>query len=153
MDDQTADTSTPPAAPPTQGDAPRNELRLTVRGYHLDLFGHVNNARYLEFLEEGRWAWFEQHTDLARALGGTESMVMVRLEIDYRYPAGMGDRLVIHSRMGDIRTRSAVIHQEIKLAATGQPVVDANITVVVVDANGKAVPIDGAYRAFLESLN
>ncbi|MBR9800156.1 MAG: thioesterase, partial [Gammaproteobacteria bacterium] len=24
---------------------------LTVRGYHLDGYGHVNNARYLEFYE------------------------------------------------------------------------------------------------------
>ena len=29
---------------------------LTVRGYHLDGYGHVNNARYLEFYEEGRWS-------------------------------------------------------------------------------------------------
>jgi thioesterase-3 len=27
---------------------------IKIRGYHLDLNGHVNNARYLEFLEEGR---------------------------------------------------------------------------------------------------
>jgi thioesterase-3 len=158
MDDSTGTSTAPDAArpdidaPPGTG-APRNELRLTVRGYHLDLFGHVNNARYLEFLEEARWAWFEQHTDLERALGGTEAMVMVRLEIDYRYPAGMGDRLVIRSRMGELRNRSAVIHQEIKLAATGKSVVDADITVVVVDANGAAVPIQGAYREFLESLD
>jgi thioesterase-3 len=48
---------------------------MTVRGYHLDLFGHVNNARYLEFLEEARWDWFEQRTDLPRVLGGSEAMV------------------------------------------------------------------------------
>ncbi|XLM23374.1 thioesterase, partial [Chromobacterium piscinae] len=32
-----------------------HHTRIKVRGYHLDLFGHVNNARYLEFLEEARW--------------------------------------------------------------------------------------------------
>lgn len=26
--------------------------QIHVRGYHLDGYGHVNNARYLEFLEE-----------------------------------------------------------------------------------------------------
>ena len=25
---------------------------IKVRGYHLDVYQHVNNARYLEFLEE-----------------------------------------------------------------------------------------------------
>lgn len=32
-------------------------MKLTVRNYHLDGYGHVNNARYLEFLEEARWAF------------------------------------------------------------------------------------------------
>ena len=32
---------------------------VRVRGYHLDVFQHVNNARYLEFLEEARWSYFE----------------------------------------------------------------------------------------------
>ncbi|BBI61564.1 hypothetical protein HSBAA_28700 [Vreelandella sulfidaeris] len=32
-----------------------SRVQLRVRGYHLDGYGHVNNARYLEFMEEGRW--------------------------------------------------------------------------------------------------
>ena len=39
---------------------------IITRGYHMDIYGHVNNARYLEFLEEDRWAQFEAHIDLAR---------------------------------------------------------------------------------------
>ena len=34
---------------------------IKVRGFHTDLYGHVNNARYLEFLEEARWEFLEQH--------------------------------------------------------------------------------------------
>lgn len=34
-----------------------SSVALRVRGYHLDGYGHVNNARYLEFMEEGRWAF------------------------------------------------------------------------------------------------
>lgn len=37
---------------------------IKVRGYHLDIYQHVNNARYLEFLEEGRWAAFEKNLDI-----------------------------------------------------------------------------------------
>ncbi|MGB7981873.1 MAG: thioesterase family protein [Candidatus Nanopelagicales bacterium] len=136
-----------PARPRAQ-----HEIALTVRGYHLDLYGHVNNARYLEFLEEARWAWFEERTDLERILGGEVQMVMVRLEINYRYPAGIGDRLAITTRLGEVRTHSAVFHQEIHLATTGAPVVDADITVVIVDDAGRAVPIEGGYRKFLDQL-
>lgn len=28
---------------------------LTIKEHHLDTFGHVNNATYLEILEEARW--------------------------------------------------------------------------------------------------
>ncbi len=34
----------------------KSTINIRVRGYHVDLFRHVNNARYLELLEEGRWA-------------------------------------------------------------------------------------------------
>ena len=37
---------------------------IKVRGYHLDGYQHVNNARYLEFLEEARWGYLEQHGDI-----------------------------------------------------------------------------------------
>lgn len=30
------------------------QTQIKVRGYHLDVYQHVNNARYLEFLEEAR---------------------------------------------------------------------------------------------------
>jgi thioesterase III len=39
-------------------------IDIKVRGYHLDVFSHVNNARYLEFLEEARWAAIEKTIDL-----------------------------------------------------------------------------------------
>lgn len=31
------------------------QTQIKVRGYHLDVYQHVNNARYPEFLEEARW--------------------------------------------------------------------------------------------------
>ena len=35
------------------------QTQIKVRGYHLDGYQHVNNARYLEFLEEARWHGLE----------------------------------------------------------------------------------------------
>ncbi len=32
-----------------------HEYSLVIREQHLDTFGHVNNAKYLEILEEARW--------------------------------------------------------------------------------------------------
>ncbi|SPY74369.1 Long-chain acyl-CoA thioesterase FadM [Providencia alcalifaciens] len=32
-------------------------IQIKVLGYHIDVFQHVNNARYLEFYEADRWDW------------------------------------------------------------------------------------------------
>ncbi len=40
------------------------EPEIKIRGYHTDLYRHINNARYLEFLEEGRWQLLEDYFDL-----------------------------------------------------------------------------------------
>jgi thioesterase-3 len=34
---------------------PIHEYPLVIHEHHLDTFGHVNNAAYLEILEEARW--------------------------------------------------------------------------------------------------
>ena len=31
------------------------EYKITIREFHLDTFGHVNNATYLQIYEEARW--------------------------------------------------------------------------------------------------
>ncbi|MCP4023889.1 MAG: thioesterase, partial [Desulfobacteraceae bacterium] len=40
------------------------EPEIKIRSYHTDQYQHVNNARYLEFLEEGRWQLLEDYIDL-----------------------------------------------------------------------------------------
>ena len=37
----------------------RSTYRLTVRGYELDSFGHVNNAVYLQYAETAMWNFFK----------------------------------------------------------------------------------------------
>jgi len=34
---------------------------IKIRGYHIDHFDHVNHGRYIEFLEEARWAYMEKN--------------------------------------------------------------------------------------------
>lgn len=34
---------------------PKNPYKILIRESHLDTFGHINNATYLEIFEEARW--------------------------------------------------------------------------------------------------
>jgi thioesterase-3 len=124
--------------------------RIRVRGYHLDVYGHVNNARYLEFLEEARWSFVESARPLAWWHDQGLAFVVASITINYRRPAGLGVELVIESRMARIGGRSAVIHQDVRDGETGGKVADADITFVVLSQKtGRPVALAGELREAL----
>ncbi len=88
-------------------------MKLTVRNYHLDGYGHVNNARYLEFFEEARWAFFEER-GLLHELAGL-ILIVARIDIRYSRPAVEGDVLQFSCRLKTPGTRRIVLTQTITL--------------------------------------
>jgi thioesterase-3 len=123
---------------------------IRVRGFHLDLYGHVNNARYLEFLEEARWDLLEGEPGLQWWHDQGLAFVVASIAINYRRPAGLGTDLEIRSTMQRLGGRSAVIHQDVIDLADGKVVADADVTFVVVSrATGRPVAIDGPVREAL----
>jgi thioesterase-3 len=123
---------------------------IKVRGYHLDMYGHVNNARYLEFLEEARWALMEEQPAVAGLHARGLSFVVVNINIDYRRPATNGDELTIASRLAHVGNRSMAFEQVVTLAGTDEVVAQARVTFVLVDsASGRPVVIDDELRTAL----
>ena len=124
---------------------------ITVRGYHLDLYKHVNNARYLEFLEEARWQRFSRPFEKNGFDDMGLALVIVNININYRYPAKLGDVVVIDTEVKRVGAKSIVIGQAMTLKADGRPVVDAEVTVVVMDVvKERAVPIEGRVLELLQ---
>ena len=107
---------------------------IKVRGYHEDRFGHVNNARYLEFLEEGRWDYLDVHGPRGGFSSHGVFPVVAHLAVSYRRPAQAGDTLIITTQVVDTASRKLVMHQEIHQQATGKLCCEADIDVVLVDA-------------------
>ena len=126
---------------------------IPVRGYHIDLYGHVSHTRYLELLEEARWRLFGERMDRA-TLNKTESpLVVVNVNIDYRAPAKVYDTLVIETSTESIGRTSAVLRQQISIQEKTTIIADARVTFVAVDPRSqKPIPIAGALRALLEDL-
>jgi len=130
-----------------------HHTKIKVRGYHLDLYSHVNNARYLEFLEEARWTFFEDRADLPAFLASGIALIVVNINIDYRHPATMNDELVIETSVKSVGNRSAVLHQCVKLVGSDKIAAQADVTVVAYDGQQqKAIPIDGQLRELLAVL-
>ena len=114
-------------------------MNIRGRNYHLDGYGHVNNARYLEFLEEARWAFFEEHGLLSEIDG--LMLVVVRTDIRYRRAAVDGDILRFEGRLKELTSRHIILTQNIVLPS-GKNAVEAESTLMVVSAeSGRSISI------------
>ena len=119
--------------------------QIKVRGYHEDRFGHVNNARYLEFLEDARWEHLDER-GLDTAFFKTQGIfpVVVRLSISYRRPASADDVLNITTQATSIGSRKIVFGQEARLASSDKVCVEAEVTTVFLgEKTGRPVPLSG----------
>ncbi len=116
---------------------------IKVRGYHEDRFGHVNNARYLEFLEDARWAHLEERgMDIGFFKAHGIFPVVVRLSIVYRRPASAGDVLVVTTEVASAGRRKIVIEQQARFAGSDEVSVEAEVTAVFLDeTTGRPVPM------------
>jgi len=126
---------------------------IKVRGFHIDIFSHVNNARYLEFMEEARWVVIDKYIDLKRMQAKGIIFVVVNININYRRPASIGDILELYLGLTKIGGKSAVFYQEIRLKGTETVVADAHVTFVFADKNtGKAVKIDDEIKRLIGKI-
>ncbi|STZ77392.1 acyl-CoA thioesterase [Bergeriella denitrificans] len=124
---------------------------MRVRNYHLDGYGHVNHARYLEFLEEARWAFFEQHGLLPLPDG--LQLVVARLDIRYRRAATEGAVLHFAAEIKELTARHLVLRQRIILSESGKSAAEADVTLMPVDGgSGRGIRFPEPVSAFLQSL-
>ncbi len=124
---------------------------IKIRGYHIDGHAHVNNARWVELLEEARWRWLDAHLDLKGWETIGQGVAVVSLEVNYRRPAVRHDLLVFRCWTERIGGRVAVCRQEAVRKETGERLLDARVTFVLIDiASGGPRPLAGDMLAMLE---
>ncbi|HOD15693.1 MAG TPA: acyl-CoA thioesterase [Spirochaetota bacterium] len=116
-----------------------HEYQITVRGYEIDSFGHVNNAVYLNYCEQARW-------EILRSLDlfdyfRRNRLILVVTEADIRYikEALVFDELII---VTDIAKEAPylVFNHVIARADSGERITRASIKTLLVD--GERVPHD-----------
>jgi YbgC/YbaW family acyl-CoA thioester hydrolase len=71
---------------------------LTVRGYELDSYGHVNNAVYLQYFEQARWEFMKEKGLLEKISSGDLFLVVVDTHIRYMKESVLFDELVIETQ-------------------------------------------------------
>ncbi len=109
--------------------------------------GHVNNAVYASYFENGRVAFFRENFEVN---GATDfPFILARLEIDYRRPVMIGDELVLGLRVAAMGTTSFSF--EYRLTANGAVAAEGRSVQVAFDyKRGVKRPLDPDFRSHLE---
>jgi acyl-CoA thioester hydrolase len=116
----------------------RFQSKQYVRWGDLDAFGHVNNATYLVYAQEARYAWSKMI-----------EMVVARAEVDFIAPIYMGDfNLDIEIWVNKIGTSSFGVTYEMKNGDELVAVVKTVQVTVSMDTK-KSRPLNDAERDFL----
>jgi YbgC/YbaW family acyl-CoA thioester hydrolase len=129
-------------------------LSLKVRHYEVDLYGHVNHANYVHYLEAGR---IEALEAVGMALPEMRRqgylLVAVELAVKYHAPAHSGDTLEIRTHIREIRGARSVWVQEIRDAASRRLAVTAEVTGAFMTENGRPVRVPAAFVEKLSALH
>ena len=127
------------------------ETRFHVRSYELDGFGHLNHAVYLNYFEQARF------DALAAAGLSAEWLVqrgravhVVRIEVDYRKEARMGQDLLVLTRVAEVRNSSMTLEQRaVDPTRPATVFADGRVVVVWIGPNGRPAKIPAEARTAL----
>ena len=104
-----------------------HETRIRIRWRDMDAYGHVNNAVYLNYLEECRDAWVQEV--LGPVADDTWHFVLARVAIDFRSELTQDDaEILVRCRLDSIgrssvRTREEIVKVDGTLSAAAEAVV------------------------------
>lgn len=130
---------------------PPGRKAVAIRWRDLDGFNHVNNAVFLNYLEEGRDAW------LANALGDGEptmnEFVLRHVAIDFTSQLLQSDgEVVVEVRVEAVGTTSITLRETIHAASDGRLAATARGVLVHTNAEHTASqPLPAELKARLEA--
>jgi acyl-CoA thioester hydrolase len=117
------------------------EIELQVRDYECDIQGIVNNAVYQNYLEHCRHK-FLNHVglDFAQLHNDGIDAVVIRAEIDYKFPLRPGDDFIVCLKMGKQGRLRIIFDQQIIRKSDEKLMVNARITTVLTKNSRPILP-------------
>ena len=123
---------------------------MPVRWSDLDAFNHVNNARFLTFLEQARIEWFE--TIGEDWISETQAPVIANATLNYKLPIEYPARIFVELFTARLGSSSVTIGHRI-VAEDGNLHCDGHVVAVWVDRrSGKPTALPDGVRRASEAL-
>lgn len=128
------------------GSAPPFQWTCRVRSYELDLYGHVNNAAYMNYLEAARIeALAAGGLSLDRMKKEGIHIVVAAAALRYLAPAHLHNELDVSVEVTRIGKTSFTVHQTIRNRTTTRTVVDAEIVGVFLGPDGRPASVPAEF--------
>ena len=92
-----------------------HESVFKVQATQVDMFGHLNNAKYLEMFEWARWALHEQQGGVdvyEHTVHSSVGPAVVHVDVDFLSEVKVGEEVRIQSRIEKIGDRSVTLAQD-----------------------------------------
>ncbi|MBL7685895.1 MAG: acyl-CoA thioesterase [Deltaproteobacteria bacterium] len=108
-------------------------VQAIIRTYFsdCDMLGHVNNARFITYMEQGRVEYFKNFPEInfvENKADNPYSIILAEITCSYKSPAYMDEILLVQIRTSEIKRSSFIMEYEIieektrRLIATGRSV-------------------------------
>lgn len=113
----------------------KNNYELTIKEHHLDTFGHVNNAVYLQLFEEARWDFITKRGyGLSTVVSEKKGPVVLEANIKFLKELKLRESIQITFEVVSLKTKIIQIKQQM-LKMNGDVSSELLITVGFFDLN------------------
>lgn len=97
---------------------PAHVYPIVIRPSQIDVFGHVNNAKYLEIFEEARWDLIERAGfGLKRIQRDGVGPVILEAKLQFRRELAKGDRCEVRTQTTKIKGKIFWLEQKLLRAS------------------------------------
>jgi len=110
------------------------EYHITAKGYELDSYNHVNNAVYLNYMEQARWEIFRDQKLLDKLQGSGKKLVVTEIKIKYIREIRLFDEVVV---LTNIKKEAPylVFQHKIKNVTSGLFAAKADVKTILLDSD------------------
>ena len=130
-----------------------HETEFTIRTFHTDAFGHVNNSRYVELLEEARWR-FAEDIGLVKLLREQGlGFIIIDMKLRFRAPVHEGETIRVETSLEALGSASGDVKQTVHKSGEASVCVKSMYHFILIDRETtKSVPIEGEIRELLSGI-
>lgn len=95
---------------------PVHIAEIQIYETYLDVFGHVNHAKYLELYEQARWDWMASYNLSLKDIHHLQvGPVILNVNLDYRREVLARQTIRIYTRVADYQKKIFTLAQEMRL--------------------------------------